>query len=35
MEFSAFIDRLRPNTLRAAGSAIAPGFASALIVATP
>jgi uncharacterized integral membrane protein (TIGR00698 family) len=33
MEFSAFIDRWRPSTLRASGSIIAPGIASTLIVA--
>jgi len=33
MELSAFIDRWRPGALRAAGSTIAPGVASTLIVA--
>ena len=33
MEFSAFIDRWRPSTLRASGRIIAPGIASTLIVA--
>ena len=33
MEFSAFIDRWRPSTLRATGNTIAPGVASTLIVA--
>jgi uncharacterized integral membrane protein (TIGR00698 family) len=33
MELSGFIDRWRPSTLRAAGSIIAPGVASTLIVA--
>ena len=33
MDFSAFTDRWRPSTLRAAGSTIAPGVASTLIVA--
>jgi hypothetical protein len=33
MDLSAFIDRWRPSTLRATGSAIAPGVASTLIVA--
>jgi uncharacterized integral membrane protein (TIGR00698 family) len=33
MEFSALIDRYRPRTLRAAGSIVAPGVASTLIVA--
>ena len=33
MEFSAFIDRWRPSTLRAIGNTIAPGVASTLIVA--
>jgi uncharacterized integral membrane protein (TIGR00698 family) len=33
MDFSAFIDRWRPSTLRAVGSTIAPGVASTLIVA--
>ncbi|HME38727.1 MAG TPA: putative sulfate exporter family transporter [Steroidobacteraceae bacterium] len=33
MEFSAFIDRWRPSTLRAAGRSIAPGIASTFIVA--
>jgi uncharacterized integral membrane protein (TIGR00698 family) len=33
MEFSGIIDRWRPSTLRATGSAIAPGVASTLIVA--
>ena len=33
MEFSAFIDRYRPSTLRAAGGIVAPGVASTLIVA--
>jgi uncharacterized integral membrane protein (TIGR00698 family) len=32
MELSAFIDRWRPNNLRALGSAIGPGIASTLIV---
>jgi uncharacterized integral membrane protein (TIGR00698 family) len=33
MQFSAFIDRYRPSTLRATGSIVAPGVASTLIVA--
>jgi uncharacterized integral membrane protein (TIGR00698 family) len=33
MELAAYIDRWRPSSLRAAGSVIAPGIASTLIVA--
>ena len=33
MDFSAFIDRYRPSTLRSSGGIVAPGVASTLIVA--